>query len=308
LLSGEFFSRGKFLLSGEYLVLYGAKALAVPLRYGQRMVVKSDPEENLLSWDTKVCDQSWFSAKFTLPDLNILNCSDHHTAAFIQKLLKSATELQNDNERQCTGLKVENFIDFDINWGLGSSSSLVSNVAWWFNVDLYSLYRKIYKGSGYDVFCARSEHPIIYSLIDEMPDFHEVDFDPPFRDHLYFIYLGRKQDSQKSVTHFRINYSHNDRMISEISGLTGRLIDAKSLDDFMNAVRCHEELMSEVLQMRRVGQKLFPDFTGEIKSMGAWGGDFVLAASPLDYNEVKEYFSSKNLPVVLQWEEIVYNQ
>lgn len=285
--------------------MYGAKALAVPLRYGQRMVVKAAPDEDLISWETKVCNQPWFSAEFLLPDLVIQNCSDHHTAVFIQKLLKSATELHNEKEIQHTGWKVGNFIDFDINWGLGSSSSLVSNVAWWFNVDLYSLYRKLYKGSGYDVFCSRAEKPIVYNMTGENPDFHEVDFDPSFRDHLYFIYLGRKQDSQKSVKNFRTSYSHDDRMICEISKLTDRLIGSESLDDFMYTVRLHEELMSEVLQIKGVRQEQFSDFAGEIKSLGAWGGDFVLAASPLDYKEVKEYFSRKNLPVVFQWEEIV---
>lgn len=304
--SGQFFSKGKFLLSGEYLVLYGAKALAVPLRFGQRMVATALPDEEIICWETKVCGQSWFSARFLIPGLDIIDCSDERTAAFIQKVLKAATELNREQEKVKTGWKLNNFIDFDIKWGLGSSSSLVSNVAWWYNVDLYSLYRKLYQGSGFDVFSARAERPIVYGLIESVPHYHEIDFRPSFIDHLYFIYLGKKQDSQKSVAEFRKKFSYNDLVINEISGLTEQLIGALTLDDFMKAVMLHEELMSDVLQMNRVKQEMFPDFTGEIKSLGAWGGDFVLAASPLDYNEVKEYFSSKNLPVVFQWDEIVF--
>ena len=33
----SFRSNGKLLLSGEYLVLFGAEALAIPLRYGQTL-------------------------------------------------------------------------------------------------------------------------------------------------------------------------------------------------------------------------------------------------------------------------------
>ena len=35
-----FYSNGKLLLTGEYVVLDGAKALAVPTRFGQNLIVK----------------------------------------------------------------------------------------------------------------------------------------------------------------------------------------------------------------------------------------------------------------------------
>ena len=37
-------SHGKFLLTGEYLVLKGALALALPLKLGQSMTVETFPE------------------------------------------------------------------------------------------------------------------------------------------------------------------------------------------------------------------------------------------------------------------------
>lgn len=40
----RFYSHGKFLLTGEYLVLEGALALALPLKLGQTMTVETFPE------------------------------------------------------------------------------------------------------------------------------------------------------------------------------------------------------------------------------------------------------------------------
>ena len=48
-------SNGKFLLTGEYLVLKGATSLALPLKFGQSMEVETlDKNENLIHWDASV--------------------------------------------------------------------------------------------------------------------------------------------------------------------------------------------------------------------------------------------------------------
>jgi mevalonate kinase len=92
--SGDYYSNGKFLLSGEYFVLYGAKALAVPLKYGQRMRVEELPEPGILQWETYVLNKLWFSAGFYLKDMEIIKSSDDQTALFIQNLLKEGGKLQ----------------------------------------------------------------------------------------------------------------------------------------------------------------------------------------------------------------------
>ena len=304
--SGVFYSKGKFLLSGEYLVLHGAKALAVPLRYGQKMIVEFLPGENLIIWETSVLGQPWFSAKFDPASLEILECSDKKTADFIQKVIFASKEIRQEDLFQNIGCKIITEIEFDIDWGLGSSSSLVSNIAWWFDIDVFKLYRKLYKGSGFDVHCARADRPIVYQLIGDRPDYHEIDFNPSFRDHLFFIYLGKKQDSQQSVSDFSRTYVHDPNLVRQISSITDKMIGTESLVEFMLSMKQHEEILSEVLNMPLTREDRFSDFTGEIKSLGAWGGDFILAASPLGYEDVKQYFSRKKLPVVLRWEEIVY--
>ena len=304
--SGEFYSKGKFLLSGEYFVLYGAKALAVPLKFGQRMFVDELPDSGILRWETYVLDKLWFSASFHLEDMGILKSSNEKTAFFIQKLLKEGRKLQPGLNRNTKGYYIQNHIDFDINWGLGSSSSLVSNLAYWLDIDPFALYSSSFQGSGYDVFCARAGKPILYQLKDHFPEVHETYFKPSFTDNLYFVYLERKQDSQESVREFKARKFMDDHIIRKVSDLTDAMLKAASLSEFLTVMRSHEETLSAVLGLPMVKEGLFPDFQGEIKSLGAWGGDFVMVGTSLSQKEVKEYFSRKNRPVVFKYSEIVY--
>lgn len=304
--SGEFYSRGKFLLSGEYFVLYGAKALAVPLKFGQRMTVTEHPDPDMLKWETYILDNLWFTANYNLKDLTMLNSSNEKTGLFIQNVLKAGGKLQPELQLENRGYFMRNNIDFDIRWGLGSSSSLVSNMAYWFDVDPYKLYRSIFKGSGYDVFCARAEKSLVYQLHEDIPEAIETSFKPSFSDHLYLVYSGRKQDSQESVNQFKSRQFKEDKIILEISDMTDNMLNANTIGDFMKVMLAHEEILSSALGLPKVKEELFADFPGEIKSLGAWGGDFVMAATDMDYVEVKDYFSRKNLKVVFKWDEIIY--
>ena len=44
----EFYSNGKLLLTGEYLVLDGANAFAVPTKFGQNLIVEKIVEPQLI--------------------------------------------------------------------------------------------------------------------------------------------------------------------------------------------------------------------------------------------------------------------
>ena len=304
--AGEFYSKGKFLLSGEYLVLNGAKSLAVPLKFGQRMMISELPEPGTLKWETFVMGNSWFSGEYNLNNLEILGYSDQKTALFVQQVLRSGAKLQPERLKAAHGYLVQNHIDFDINWGLGSSSSLVSNMAYWLDIDPFALYRELYQGSGYDVFCARATKPILYQLKENIPEIQEISFKPSFSDHIYYVHLGRKQDSQQSVKQFRMQFNHNDKLIRQISEITDLMLKAGSMDEFMRVIILHESAISSVLGMKPVKEDIFPDFHGEIKSLGAWGGDFIMAATPMNHDEVIDYFCSKNMPIIFRWKEIVY--
>ena len=67
----------------------------------------------------------------------------------------------------------------------------------------------------------------------------------------------------------------------------------------------HEKLVSSTLNLEPTKQKLFSDFNGSIKSLGAWGGDFVLAASEMDSAEVKKYFAGKGYKECFDYTDFV---
>jgi mevalonate kinase len=286
-------------------VLYGAKALAVPLKLGQKMVVSEIPEPGMLKWETYIQQKLWFTSVFTLSDLEILETSNDATVKFIQNLLKAGVKLKPELFTTTAGFQIQNYIDFDLSWGLGSSSSLVSNFASWLDIDPYALFKLLFRGSGYDVYCARAVKPIIYQLKEGLPVVREVSFKPSFTDNLYFVYSGRKQDSQESVREFISQPFKDEQIINDVTNLTESMISASSLDEFLALIRLHEEMLSSLLGLKRIKDELFPDFPGEIKSLGAWGGDFVMAGTSMSSEKVKDYFSSKNLPVVFRWDEIV---
>ena len=57
-----FYSNGKLLITGEYVVLDGAKALALPTKFGQSLVVKPGINHQI-KWTSFDSDESvWFEA------------------------------------------------------------------------------------------------------------------------------------------------------------------------------------------------------------------------------------------------------
>jgi hypothetical protein len=69
-------------------------------------------------------------------------------------------------------------------------------------------------------------------------------------------------------------------------------------------MQCHERIIARCIGQEPV-QKRFPDFEGVLKSLGAWGGDFILAATAWPENQIKEYFKGKGLEVVFGYNDLV---
>lgn len=278
----------------------------MPLKPGQRMLVTESGPAGVIGWETFVTGQPWFSATFNLEERTVMQSSDPGTAAFILKLLDAGASLQPGLLSARSGYHVRSELEFDIRWGLGSSSSLISNLAFWLDVDPYALFRMVMPGSGYDVFCARSEVPILYRLEGMLPVVESAGFHPAFSDKLYFIYLGNKQDSQDSVRKFKQDYHPDPIALEAVSRLTVKMAGSPDLADFMQHMAHHEQILSRVLECPTIKSTRFDDFDGEIKSLGAWGGDFVLAASFMPENSARDYFTGKNHDIVFRYDELVH--
>ena len=65
---------GKLLLSGEYAVLDGAKALAIPTIYGQKFSFSQNKTVGSLIWRAlDHTNELWFEAEYSLIDLDIIS-------------------------------------------------------------------------------------------------------------------------------------------------------------------------------------------------------------------------------------------
>ncbi|HNL07104.1 MAG TPA: hypothetical protein PKH93_05975, partial [Chitinophagales bacterium] len=73
-----------------------------------------------------------------------------------------------------------------------------------------------------------------------------------------------------------------------------QIAQADHLSSFEQYLLEHEKMVSRYLQMPRQQDQLFDDYPhGIIKSLGAWGGDFVLATSSADSFSTMHYFQQK---------------
>ena len=87
-----YYSYGKFLLTGEYLVLKGALALALPLKLGQSLQVSlADTDTHRLHWIAQQPDKLWFSVLFDSDTLQIISTDDPIKAEKLASILTFVT-------------------------------------------------------------------------------------------------------------------------------------------------------------------------------------------------------------------------
>ncbi|HPE43194.1 MAG TPA: GYDIA family GHMP kinase [Bacteroidales bacterium] len=301
-----FKANGKLLISGEYLVLYGAKALAMPVNKGQQLRVQSHEAVNPeITWEAFKTDGLWFKARFNLADLSIIETSNSIVTNKLQLILITLSQL---NPKIFSGKLSYHFtteMNFNPEWGFGSSSTLIVMLARWAKVNPYTLLNFSIGGSGYDIACAQVSHPIIYKLKGLQPNIQPASFDPPFKSNLYFVYQGNKQDSARAIQRFREETAEDEIQfaVEQMNHLTDKIIQTKSYDDFCKLIFQHEKLISKLIDLQPI-QKQFPDFKGSLKSLGAWGGDFLLAASQENKQDVKKYFEAKGLLPIFRFDEL----
>lgn len=302
-----FFGHGKLLITGEYFVLDGALALALPTKVGQSLSVKYSPSFSpSLSWKSyDINGNVWFEHNYEFWHFKCTDENPTEEALFLQKILQQVRKQNPHFLRDDVGVKVETRLGFPQTWGLGSSSSLVYNIAQWAYVSPFELLFKTHGGSGYDIACAQSDGPIAYKKLTSGPNWSPIYFNPSFKENLYFVFLGKKQNSREAIKEYNKKKAANPELISQISDLTQEIINAKELQEFQRLIAKHEDIISETLELPKVKDLHFSDFNGEVKSLGAWGGDFVLAASLESYESVKSYFKSKGMDVVYRYLDLI---
>ena len=306
----NFYSNGKLLLTGEYLVLDGAKSLAIPTKFGQDLVVEKIKEAQIIWGSFTHTGECWFEAAFDLQKLRLVNCtfnsdkegSGEVIAETLLDILKEAKKLNLDFLNVEHGFMVKTNLTFPRNWGLGTSSTLINSIASWAKVDAFKLLWNSFKGSGYDIACAQNNTSIFYQIENKKPIIEQVAFNPSFKENLFFVHLNQKQDSKEGIAKFRESNLNFDKEINRISEISEAFLKADSLEILEDLIVEHENIISSIIKLKPVKEKLFPDYFGAIKSLGAWGGDFVLVTG----NETTPtYFKNKGFTTILTYKEMV---
>lgn len=326
----RFYSNGKLLLTGEYVVLDGATSLAVPTKFGQDLEIEPIQQPELIWGSFTDTGECWFEAIFDLPKLRLKNAtfssdaegSAEFIAETLHKILNEARKLNPNFLQLNSGFIVKTTLSFPRNWGLGSSSTLINNIASWANVDAYKLLWNAFSGSGYDIACAQNDSPIFYQLekVTEPFDFaqdklnqsqksivKQVEFNPDFKEELFFVHLNKKQNSREGIQKYKEyqskrSFDSAQDDIADISNLSNEFVKATSAKELENIIEEHEHIISSIIKLKPVKKQLFPDYFGSVKSLGAWGGDFVLVTGNED---TPNYFKQKGFKTILSYSEMI---
>jgi len=303
----KFYSNGKLLLTGEYVVLDGAKALALPTKKGQSLLVEINDSKKI-SWNSFDCHKNkWFTTEINISELT-KEAPPKRTSKLDETLFKILWQAQQLNPNfleKHLGYSIQTHLTFERLWGLGTSSTLINNIANWATVNPFELLNLSFGGSGYDIACAKIDTPIFYHKTADQnhPSIISIIYDPPFKNNLFFIYLNEKKDSKQAISAYRkLEKSKLQPIISKINQLTFDISECTSLTKFNTLITSHEILLSSLLKTPTVKQTRFPDFSGAIKSLGGWGGDFVLATGT---KKEMEYFLKKGYTTIIPYSEMV---
>lgn len=311
----RFRSNGKLLLTGEYVILDGALALAIPTKFGQSLNVTSIDEPKIIWQSFDENEKIWFECELIIHSGEILNQVQNNKpeSERLRQILNVARQLNPLFLNSDKGYHIKTKLDFPRNWGLGTSSTLINNISNWTNVNAYELLDLTFGGSGYDIACAQYNTPITYRLnkktLNQVPCvkrvIKEVNFNPEFKNNLYFVFLNKKQNSRDGIAHYKASFTNNSKAILDISEITLKILNCKSLSEFESLINLHEQIISKITKQKPVKEELFKDFNGSIKSLGAWGGDFILVTS----NEnPKAYFKSKGFETLIPYKDMLLCQ
>lgn len=299
-----YYSHGKLLLTAEYFVLDGAKGLALPTQKGQSLTIGPSKISGL-HWKSLLPDGTlWFETVFNIPALKAQTYKDNNpTIQTLGGILQAVLRLKPNFLDNTEGLVATAHLEFNRDWGLGSSSTLLSNIATWAQIDAYKLLSETFGGSGYDIACAKAETAITYQRTTSHPIVTPVVFNPVFKKEIFFVHLNKKQNSRESIAQYRaVEKKALAKLIAQINEYTEKMLQAKTLDTFSATLQSHEALLSGVLQTPTVQNRLFPTYQGVVKSLGGWGGDFVMATgTPEDMT----YFKELGYETIITFEDMI---
>jgi len=296
----KFYGHGKLLLTGEYAVLDGAKALSIPTQFGQSLEVSTITDGKAhIKWESfSVDNEKWLS-------YNSKDKQQSEENQMLEKILGAVKELNPDAFGN-DSIQFKTQLEFNRKWGLGSSSTLLYCLSEWANVDPFVLLEKTFGGSGYDLASAGEDRAIFFTKKNNKASWESFDLNLAMKENLFFVYLGKKKNSREAIAHYRESKS-TASFINKISDLGIAFSKAQDLKTIQGIILEHETILSERLKTPTLNNSIFADLNGVAKSLGGWGGDFVLIATEQNKKELTKYINNKGMETIFSYDEMVFS-
>lgn len=281
----------------------GAKAFALPTKYGQCLFVEDlSVESNVIKWKaTKHDDSIWFETKIGLNHLEIISSTNDKLSQSLQTILKQAKTLNPEFFNSNKSYQCLTKLEYPQEWGLGSSSTLIDLISQWIEINPFELNKLTFNTSGYDIACAHHDQPILFQNKPEIK-VEELELNWNFKDQLYFVYLNEKQDTQAVVGNHYKNKPKDCKMINELSDLVVQATKVDNLTDLESILVEYQDRLGDFMQISQTKDLYFSDYSGVVKSLGAWGGDFVLVTYR---EEMHDYFREKGYDIIIPFSEMI---
>lgn len=278
-----YFSHGKVLLIGEYAVMAGVEALALPVAQGQWMEVWDMPAKGVsrLVWQGKEADGTvWFECRIDTDIMHISESTDEGVAKTLVKLLREVQVHRPDLFSGRT-LRIETLCEFNRNHGLGSSSTLVANISKWSGVDAFVLQEAAFGGSGYDVAVGLLGRPLVYWKEGDAACWSKWSLDPGMCESWYLAFPGSKQNSRSSLAGVRDKleaFKTDTMLLQQMNAVVNAVKQPRSLPLAEAMLEMWQALLHQRLDLPRAWDdlQLEPIQGGLCKWLGAWGGDVLL--------------------------------
>lgn len=299
---GEIFSPGKLMLTSEYFAMDGALVLAVPTRLGQEFSFEEqDDEKSLIFWNAYHQDKLWLQAVIDYKNWQIIETNIPSSAEFILKTLKNVQSLSTIKFKSNFTYHLKTNLQFPADYGLGSSSTLMNNLAEWAEIDPFHLNTISLGGSGYDIAVAKEKSAVLFQNKPEIT-YEKVNFNPSFKNELIFIHLNQKQDSREGINLYK-SKKKSQKLVDDFSNLTRNILLCNELENFSELMLIHEQRISDFLEIPTVKERFFADCPIFIKSLGAWGGDFVMSSK---FEGFRDYFWGKGFHTIFEYSDLIY--
>lgn len=306
-----YFSHGKILLTGEYAVLTGMEALALPVVPGQQLSVWEIPSAGnaKVIWQGNEADGSpWCDVRIDSDIMHVVESNDEVTAQRLLHMLREIKSHQPEFFSHKT-IRVETRCEFDRSFGLGSSSSLVACLSAYSGTDIFALQQAGFGGSGYDAAVCATGKPIAYWLEKGVPNFAPWQLDPGLTGHWYLAFPGKKINSRNAIADTREGLAamqSDTFMLQQLNACIQAVKNPRSIPLLEAMLEMYQALISQALGLPKAYDDLEikPMQGGLCKWLGAWGGDVLLINENIK-NQYSDKFSEMQL---IPWNEFVIAQ